>query len=114
MSRYCWVEGCGRPKAAKGLCQRHYYRMKTHGSLDLPTRKTIPDELWDTGVTYRQLDYWTRKGYITPAKPSPGSGVRRVWTPQVVEDVRWLVQASLLTLPEVASLLRNSLMRKSA
>jgi DNA-binding transcriptional MerR regulator len=30
-----------------------------------------------TGTTYRQLDYWERKGYITA--PGGGSGVPREW-----------------------------------
>lgn len=28
---YCTVEGCGRPHLAKGLCNAHYIRLKTHG-----------------------------------------------------------------------------------
>jgi DNA-binding transcriptional MerR regulator len=32
------------------------------------------------GVTYRQLDYWTRIGYLFPANPTPGSGHRRQWS----------------------------------
>lgn len=31
--------------------------------------------------TYRQVDYWTRAGYLRPASgnPTPGSGHRREW-----------------------------------
>jgi hypothetical protein len=32
-----------------------------------------------TGATYRQLDYWTRRGYLRAANPWPGSGHRRRW-----------------------------------
>jgi MerR HTH family regulatory protein len=28
-----------------------------------------------TGATYRQVDYWMRKGFIVPVKPAEGSGV---------------------------------------
>ncbi len=33
------------------------------------------------GVTYRQLDHWTRAGLITPANGAPGSGRHRDWPP---------------------------------
>lgn len=40
------------------------------------------DEL---GVTYRQLDYWTRKGYLLPTMTSGrGSGHRRTWPDEEV------------------------------
>ena len=32
------------------------------------------------GVTYRQLDWWVRKGYLVPSDPSTGSGDPRRWT----------------------------------
>ena len=57
-------------------------------------------------ITYRQLDYWTRRGILTPdwtsqgeRKPDPdsdstGSGIRRVWpeseTVKAVEMARML------------------------
>lgn len=31
------------------------------------------------GVTYRQLDYWLRKGWVEPADPSGGTGDPRLW-----------------------------------
>lgn len=36
-------------------------------------------------VSYRQLDYWVRNGYIPQATPCPGSGVRRRWTREEVQ-----------------------------
>lgn len=33
-----------------------------------------------TGLTYRQLDYWVRKGWLRPARKANGSGSRRGWT----------------------------------
>lgn len=35
-----------------------------------------------TGVTYRQLDYWTRQGYLKPGPRSvfATSGTRRTWS----------------------------------
>lgn len=48
-----------------------------------------------TGATYRQLDHWTRRGYLRPAEPTPGTGVPRSWPPQEVEVAR--VMARLVT-----------------
>jgi DNA-binding transcriptional MerR regulator len=31
------------------------------------------------GLTYRRLDYWTRKGFLRPEHATPGSGIHRVW-----------------------------------
>lgn len=37
-------------------------------------------------MTYRQLDYWTRLGYVkTTGAPSPGSGGRRAWPAEEIE-----------------------------
>jgi DNA-binding transcriptional MerR regulator len=33
-----------------------------------------------TGVTYRQLDYWARCGYVRPKHEGAGSGVWRRWS----------------------------------
>jgi len=39
------------------------------------------------GISYREVDYWTREGAIRPAVEANGSGSRRVWT---AEQVQWL------------------------
>lgn len=44
-----------------------------------------------TGVTYRQLDYWTRKGILTPEAATPGSGYARRWSPADLTRVRMLL-----------------------
>lgn len=31
------------------------------------------------GVSYRQLDYWVRSGWLHPYEPHPGSGHEREW-----------------------------------
>lgn len=41
-----------------------------------------------SGLTYRQLDYWTRKGLISEAVGPLGSGSMRFWEPSVVEEIR--------------------------
>lgn len=39
------------------------------------------------GITYRQLDWWVRKGYLTPTVESTGSGVPRQWSLRDLVDV---------------------------
>lgn len=40
---------------------------------------TSADLVSVSGMSYRQLDHWTRKGYLQCANPGAGSGVARVW-----------------------------------
>lgn len=35
-------------------------------------------------LTYRQLDYWTRQGYVRLAAPARGHGIPSEWDPQEV------------------------------
>lgn len=51
------------------------------------------------GITYRQLDYWTREGYITAKVADPGSGVFRRYLPEQVEQVRVLARLTRIGLP---------------
>jgi len=49
------------------------------------TTKQVCDQ---TGVTYRQLDYWERADILTEfCVPAEGSGSRRRWAPQVLPIV---------------------------
>lgn len=41
-----------------------------------------------TGVTYRQLDYWCRRGLVRPTVEASGQGSRRGWARADVERVR--------------------------
>jgi DNA-binding transcriptional MerR regulator len=51
-----------------------------------------------TGVTYRQLDYWTRTGLVHPSLcEARGSGSRRRWTDEDVAQVRKIRIASDLS-----------------
>jgi DNA-binding transcriptional MerR regulator len=40
------------------------------------------------GVSYRQIDFWARCGYLRPANAQPGSGVSRLWTAAEAEVAR--------------------------
>lgn len=51
-----------------------------------------------TGISYRQLDHWTRQGYLHPETPAKGCGTRREWTNdeiQVAARMAELVRAGL-------------------
>jgi hypothetical protein len=50
--------------------------------------RSAPEAASLAGVTYRQLDYWTRKGWIVPAdlnRVSPGRVVRRYGPAEIVQ-----------------------------
>ncbi len=64
------------------------------------TTTQLPAAAIQTGVTYRQLDYWTRQGYIHAAARSRHSrqGVPRIWSPvelAVAETMGRLVAAGI-------------------
>lgn len=40
-----------------------------------------------SGLSFRRLDYWTRRGWITPAVEAEGSGNHRLWAPSILEDI---------------------------
>lgn len=41
----------------------------------------------EVGITYRQLDYWQRKGYVEADVTASGSGTHRGWSPMNVSLV---------------------------
>jgi len=47
----------------------------------------LPD-LEALGITYRQLDFWTRSSLLRCDNPDPGSGTPRTWPPQELEIAR--------------------------
>ena len=49
------------------------------------------------GVSYRQLDYWCRRGLIPGQRGvCPGSGGRRLWRPNDVQRARVISMAARL------------------
>lgn len=44
------------------------------------------------GITYRQLDFWLRSGYVTIQSTASGSGSRRRFTRQEVQAISLLAQ----------------------
>ncbi len=50
------------------------------------------------GLSYRQLDYWARQGYLHPERDGDGSGHARQWSPEelaVAETMARLVAAGI-------------------
>lgn len=50
----------------------------------IPEGHAVHNDLTALGMTYRQVDWWCRRGYLTPDNPGPGSGYRRTFPPQEV------------------------------
>lgn len=47
------------------------------------------------GITYRQLDYWCRQGYIHPiGNDTPGSGKQRRFSPAILPKVKLIAKIS--------------------
>ncbi len=59
----------------------------------LPIGYSSPVAARVAGITFRQLDYWTRVDAVQPAIAASGSGSRRRWS---TSDVRRLAVLSLL------------------
>lgn len=56
-----------------------------------------------TGATKRQVDYWTRSGYLVADEVEPGAGHRRRWEDEEVGVCRLLVRLTNAGLaPDVA------------
>lgn len=56
---------------------------------------TPRDIMIQTGITYRQLDYWCRKGVVEVLNdPEPGAGIPREFDESVINKIKVLVQVS--------------------
>jgi DNA-binding transcriptional MerR regulator len=49
-------------------------------------------EMVDTGASYRQVDYWSKQGYLRPENLRPGSGKHRRWPRLEYDVLRVMVQ----------------------
>jgi hypothetical protein len=59
-----------------------------------------PAWLRDAGITYRQLDLWTRRGWVIPSREGEGEGpgYRRIWSEperRIVRVMARLVRAGI-------------------
>lgn len=48
---------------------------------------TADDVVKATGLTYRKLDHWLRKGYLDVPDPMPGSGNPRTFTDDQLDHI---------------------------
>lgn len=53
-----------------------------------------PEVCARAGCTYRQLDFWTRAGYLKPARAARGHGTQRLYTPDEADIARRMVHLS--------------------
>jgi len=99
----CLDCGRARPHKARGLCSHCYDVRLYKGTLDerppLSGRKGngLADSPLADGLTYRQLDYWCRQGYLKPGGGT-GSGSWRTWPDEeraVARLMKRLVDAGL-------------------
>jgi DNA-binding transcriptional MerR regulator len=44
--------------------------------------------LTEVGLTYRKLDYWSRRGYLVSERAKPGSGHPRTWSSDEIAVAR--------------------------
>jgi DNA-binding transcriptional MerR regulator len=65
---------------------------------ETPTRYTSSTLCAETGVTYRRLDYWTRRGYLHPDHRG-GTGYDRIWPPEEIEIARRIDRLAAAGLP---------------
>lgn len=60
-------------------------------------RETDPEtvtsnRLVEAGVSYRQVDYWSKRGYLRPLEVKTGSGTHRRWPLREYDVLRLMVK----------------------
>lgn len=55
-------------------------------------------QMVETGATYRQVDYWSKQGYLRPEELKTGSGKHRRWPRQELDILRVMVQLNQIGL----------------
>lgn len=53
---------------------------------------TARDVVRTAGISYRMLDHWTTRGRLVPAIHATGSGTSRLYWPEVVDEIRDMMQ----------------------
>ena len=83
-----------------GIVPQYISDKVPHSSADLLTQ---------TGMTMRQLDHWTRRGYLHPVNPAPGQGTPLVWPGKEVRIAVLVVRLARagFTVPAAAHLART-------
>lgn len=55
-----------------------------------------PELAQTSGATFRQLDFWARRGYLVPAVEAKGSGTKRRYTLDAINRARVMASFSRL------------------
>lgn len=96
---------CGRHTKLFHWIEPDDTTIKCAGCNEVPPGYLVQNDMLTTGLTYRQLDYWCRCGWLRPLVARPGSGTRRVFPP---EELRVATLMAALTkvgvLPAAAEL----------
>lgn len=50
--RQCLVDNCENSTTAKGLCVKHYLRLRRHGSFELPEKPQKPEKIKKSNITH--------------------------------------------------------------
>lgn len=57
----------------------------------------------DLGATYRQLDYWIRKGYLRPDGAGSGQGSKRTWPRSEAQIARLMARLTAAGMEPIAA-----------
>lgn len=104
MSEPCASCGEERPIIARKLCTRCYQRIRKQRKLaNFPSQGRdgrgegvgIPTI---DGLSYRQLDYWCREGYLRP-EDCTGSGTWRKWPDEEIRVAQVMARLAAVGIP---------------
>lgn len=89
--------------------RRRARRTRTRVEPEPVAEPEIPSVDWtdliEIGLTYRQLDYWTRIGLVEPSRRAEGSGTQRMWSHDDLARVARVFVASKLQSGSLADML---------
>ena len=88
-----------RPEDACAGCRTPPADRPRYASAPPPEGAVTLDDMLATGATYRRLDHWVRRGWLSPEHAAPGSGFARAWTPRDLSIVRVLVRLTSVGIP---------------
>ncbi len=95
----CSVDGCHRSVYRRTMCNPHYIDLRRNDPASEVGLRYPPSRSGHSahvaaeraGITYRQLDYWARCGYVNPTiDDASGSGTRRRYSDNDILKVRCL------------------------
>lgn len=85
---------CGRHTSHFGWVQPDNTTRRCGDCGAIPDGHLTHHDMCSVGITYRQLDYWCRKGWLRPDEANTGSGTRRTFPP---DELRVAALMAVLT-----------------